>query len=151
MEDQEKEPGFVNTIYDESSIDPEILPAVRALRNAGIETIASNSGIGQIGTNDMWGSYIQILLPSSDNIEIAKKIDVFAKKITPELQEKFQNPGIFLQLVSAEKWLKDTNTTSVEIDAIPVFRLQLIGCTRDEEISGIWKIISKRFNPSDVA
>lgn len=41
---------------DETIINPEILPAVRALRGSGIETIASNSGIDQIDLEHGWGS-----------------------------------------------------------------------------------------------
>jgi|SRR3989344_878165 len=146
MEKPKTERRFLNTIYGESSIDAEILPAVTALRNAGVETIASKSGIGEIGVEDAWGSYVQIILPSENNLEVARKIAEFAVKLTSELQKELNNPAISLQLVSAEKWREDTKTISMEISLIPVYRLQLTGHVNEEEIRYVWSAVSKRFN-----
>jgi hypothetical protein len=148
-EEPRKEIGFLNTSFDEPSINPEILPAVISLRNAGVETIASNSGIGEIGLEGGWGSYIQIILPSAEyDLKIVHKVDGFAKQLTSELRQELNNPAIALQLVSAEKWFDDIHTTSIEISKVPIYRLQLTGCTNDQEISHVWKTVAEKFNRS---
>ncbi len=138
---------FLDSDYDESSIHPEILPAVKALRNSGCETIASHSGIGQIGVVHAWGSYIQIRLFTEDSFEITRKISKFAKELTARLRQDLGNSQLTLQLVSAEAWYKDQNTTSAESD-IPIYRLQLIGQSSDEEICHAWSTVAQEFSPS---
>lgn len=131
----------------EATIHPEILPAVKSIRNCDIETIASNSGIGQISGKG-WGSYIQIQLIFDGDLEVAKKIDVFAKALTSELRNELGNPAISLQLVSAERWVENQETTSMEITRLPIYRLQLVGYTNDEEIRYAWKKVAEKFTPS---
>ena len=137
---------FLDTDYDEASIHPEILPAVKALRNCGVETIASHSGIGQIGVDDAWGSYIKIRLFTEDGFEIAGKINEFAQALSARLQQGVGNSELTLQLVSAEEWYKDRNTTSIET-RVPIYRLQLVGQTNDDEIRYAWRVVSENFTP----
>ena len=139
--------GRMDAPYDESDILPEMLPVVRAIRNAGIETIASNSEVGHIGDSP-FGSYIQIRLIYKGGPEIAKKIDAFAKTLTPELRKETGNPNLALQVVSAEKWYDDQDTTSIEIINLPIYRLQLTGHTNDEEIRYVWNTVAEKFNHS---
>lgn len=139
--------GFLDTGYDEANIHPEILPAVKSLRASGVETIASQSGVGQIGVEDAWGSYIQLRLFTPDGFKIARKISEFARAISPRLQQDLANPVLTLQLVSAEEWYKDRNTASIET-SIPIYRLQLVGQTRDDEIRHAWTSVAQEFSPS---
>jgi len=139
---------FLQPDFDESSINPEIFNAVKSIRNSGIETIASNSGIGQIGNKNSWGSFIQIQLLLKDGLEIAEKINTFAQSLTPELQQELDNPSLSLQLVSAEKWFKNHDTTSMKISNLPIYRLQLVGYSKDEEIRYVWNKVAQKFTPS---
>lgn len=138
---------FLDTDYDEACIHPEILPAVRALRNGGVETIASHPGIGLIGVEHAWGSYIQIRLFAEDGFEVARKISDFALDLTVRLQEELRNSQIALQLVSAEAWYQDRKTTSME-SKIPLYRLQLVGQTNDSEILHAWNAVAQSFSSS---
>lgn len=142
-----RETRFLNSIYNEASIDREILPAVTALRNAGVETTASSSGIGEVGSERGWGSYIQILIASGDHLQIIQKIDAFAKHLTSELREELKNPLISLEVVSAEQWFKDNKTTSMDV-RIPVYRLQLVGYMSDQEVVYAWKAVGEKFDSS---
>lgn len=138
---------FLDTDYDEASIHPKILPAVKSLRNSGVETIASHSGIGQIGVEHAWGSYIQIRLFTENGFEIARKIKEFAQVLTARLQHDLGNSQLTLQLVSAEAWYKDQNTTSTESD-VPIYHLQLVGQSNDGEIRQAWNTVAQEFSPS---
>ena len=138
---------FLDTDYDEASIHPEILPAVKSLRNSGVETIASHSGIGQIGVDHAWGSYVQIRLSTENCFEIARKIKEFAQALTTRLRQDLGNSQLTLQLVSAEAWYEDQNTTSLE-SSIPIYRLQLVGQSRDEEIRYVWDTVAQEFSSS---
>lgn len=140
---------FLDTDYDEASIDPEILLAVKALRNSGVETIASNSGIGQIGDEDGWGSYIQVRLFTEDGFEVAQKIKVFADALTLKLRQTLGNSALTLQLVSTELWYEDRNTTSMKT-LVPIYRLQLVGHSNDEEICHVWNTVAQDFSPLSI-
>jgi hypothetical protein len=52
---EERKRHFLSTEFDEAGVDPDILAAVLALRDNGVETIASCSGICQIGVHKDWG------------------------------------------------------------------------------------------------
>ena len=136
---------FLNTEFDEDSIHPEVLHAVKALRDNGIETTASHSGVGQIGSDHSWGSYIQILFTTKDGFKIAKRIKEVTKEITVKLQQNLGNSAIALQLVSAKEWYSNPYTTSMKTD-IPIYRLQLIGQTTDNEIRQAWKTVAEEFS-----
>ncbi len=138
---------FLNTDYDKVSIHPEILPAVIALRNSGVETIASHSGIGQIGVEHAWGSYIQIRLFTEDGFKIAGKINKFAQALTLRFQHDLGNSMLTLQLVSAEEWYKNQGTTSLKA-SIPIYRLQLVGQSTDDEIRQVWNVVAQEFSPT---
>jgi len=134
---------------DESIIDPEILPAIMAIRNEGIETTASNSGVGHIGLDFGWGSYIQIALTESQlDEQLVKKIDRYARRIAKRFRAELGNPQIDLQLVSAERWFEDRDTASID-SAIPIYRLQLIGQTQDDQILYAWREVAASFTLSD--
>lgn len=142
--DAETKGRFLDTHYDETSIHPEILPAVKALRASGVETIASHSGIGQIGVEHAWGPYIQVRLFTKDGFEVARKINEFAQGLTLRLRQDLNNPVLTLQLVSAEEWYKDQNTTSMETN-VPIYRLQLVGQRTDDEIRQAWNAVAQEF------
>lgn len=126
---------------DETIINPEILPAVRSLRSSGIETTASNSGIDQIDLEHGWGSYIQII---ASHEEIVDSIVRFADATSEQLRRDLGNPELALQLVSAERWFEDRQTTSRESN-VPIFRLQLVGHVSNYEIRYVWDEIAARF------
>ena len=134
--------------FDEKTdVRPEMLPAVRAIRNAGIETIASDSDLGRIG-KATHGSYIQIQLIYEGGQEIANKVNLFARTLTDELQKESGNSGLALKLVSAERWEEDNTTTSMQITQLPIYRLQLVGYTKDEEIRLAWNKVAEKFTSS---
>jgi len=137
---------FLDTDYDETSIHPEILPAVRSIRNSGVETIASHSGIRLYGPDNFLGSYIQVRIFTRDGFEVARKIAEFADALTVRMQQDLQNPTLTLQLISAEAWFKDRNTTSMET-LVPIYRLQLVGHSTDEEICHVWSAVAQNFTP----
>ena len=80
--------------------------------------------------------------------KIAKKINQFAKIITPELRKELNNPNIALQFVSAERWRDDEKTTSMKITQHDIYRLQLVGFANDDEIRFAWNKVAERFTPS---
>ena len=132
----------------ESDVDSEIVNAIRAIRNTGIETIASSAGATESPFKG-WGSYIQInLMIFPGGKKIAKKINQFAKIITPELRKELNNPNIALQFVSAERWRDDEKTTSMKITQHDIYRLQLVGFANDDEIRFAWNKVAERFTPS---
>lgn len=134
---------------DESIIDPEILLAIRAIRNEGIETTASNSGIGQIGLDHSWGSYVQIALTESQlDEQLVRKINRYARRMAERFRAELGNPQIDLQLVSAERWFEDRDTASID-SAVPIYRLQLVGQTHDDEILYAWREVAASFTFSD--
>ena len=143
---EEYESRFLDTDFDVARIHPEILPAVIALRNAGVETIASHSGIGQIGVEDAWGSYIQIRLFYEGGFETAKKISKFAGNLTTKLRKDLGNDNLTLQVVSAAAWYEDINNASMETN-IPIYRMQLVGQTTDDEIRYAWENVAQEFSP----
>ena len=135
---------------DESNLDIEIVPAIRAIRQTGIETIASSAGLTTSPFKG-WGSYIQLNLrffPGSK--QMANKISKFAQAVTAELREELNNPNISLQLVSAVKWNDDLGTTSMEVDRWEIYRLQLVGSANDDEIKFAWNKVAEKFDKSVV-
>lgn len=140
---KERDSRFINSGFDEESIDPEILPAVKILRDSGIETIASHAGIDEVNILDAWGSYIQIWLHEEVDV-VLKKIGTFAQSTTGELRQILGNSTITMQLVSAEQWLRDRNTTTLKSN-IPIYRLQLVGHINNEEICKAWELVAKTF------
>lgn len=134
---------------DESSLDAAIVPAIRAIRQTGIETIASSAGLTT--SPFRWGSYVQLnlqIFPGGK--QIANKISEFAASMTAELRKELRNPNIALQLVSAEKWNEDPDTTSIETDHYEIYRLQSVGSANDEEIKFVWNKVAEKFNKSVV-
>lgn len=128
---------------EESDIQPEILPAVKAIRRTGIETIASNAAIG--GHLIEYGSYIQLQLMDKGGAQVAEKIRLFAQEITNELRAELQNPEIALMLVSAEAWYEDRNTVSMDAPRFGVYRIQLVNYRSDAEIRKSWVKVASRF------
>jgi len=131
---------------NESIIDADILGAVIAIRDSGIETIASNSGVGEIGSERGWGSFIQIALTQTqaDN-RLAERVLKFADDISQHIRVELGNREIALQLVSAERWHEDRNTTSLD-SRFPIYRLQLVGPSHDDEIRYAWTKVAKSFD-----
>lgn len=130
---------------DETIIDPALLPAVRAIRETGIETLASSSGIGHIGLEHGWGSYIQVYIRDPAMVE---KVVGFTDDMTEQARNELGNPGLAVQLVSAELWFEDRETTSRD-GSMPIFRLQLVGHVSDDEIRHVWQQVADRFSLED--
>lgn len=128
------------------TLEPEMIPAIEAIRNTGIETVASSSGL-TTSPAEGWGSYIQLNLHFNKEV-IVPKIVAFAETISIQLQTELKNPDIILQLVSTEKWYEDQKTISVEIGKWEFYRLQLIGSKNDEEKIYAWGVVAKMFNSS---
>jgi len=135
---------------EERIIDPEIVGAVRAIRNTGIETMSSSAGTTSSLTKG-WGSFILLnLMISPEGKDIAKKIRQFADSITGEVRGELNNPSISLQLVSAERFNEDMRTTSMQTSRHDIYRLQLIGFADDDQIRYMWNKVAERFNASVV-
>ncbi|MBI2612571.1 hypothetical protein HYW59_02010 [Candidatus Kaiserbacteria bacterium] len=149
-EQQNKRRWVLGPDPDESNLDIEIVPAIRAIRQTGIETIASSAGLTTSPFKG-WGSYIQLNLhffPGSKRM--ANKISKFAEDVTTGLREELNNPNISLQLVSAEKWNDDLETMSMEVDRWGIYRLQLVGSANDDEIKFAWNKVAEKFNKAVV-
>lgn len=148
--DLNKQRWVLQSNPDESNLDAEIVPAIRAIRQTGVETIASSAGLTTSPFRG-WGSYVQLNLQIfPGGTQIANKIHDFAASLTSELRQELKNPNITLQLVSAEKWMDDSETTSMEIVGHEIYRLQLVGSASDEEIKFAWNKVAVKFNKSVV-
>ena len=79
---------------------------------------------------------------------MVKKIDRYARRIAKRFRAELGNPQIDLQLVSAERWFEDRDTASID-SAIPIYRLQLIGQTQDDQILYAWREVAASFTLSD--
>jgi hypothetical protein len=76
-------------------------------------------------------------------------MDAFAQALSCKLQEELNKPQIKLQFVSALAWFKNRSATTHEVSAddLPIYRLQLLGYFRDDEVRSSWNTISRNFNP----
>lgn len=142
----EKLPAFFlsDDFEDIKDIDPEVLPSILALRDKGIETIASCSGACSRPNHRGWGSYIQVIL--SEEVHRKGMLEL-ASLTTAVLQREFNNQLVELQLMSAQEWYSTkqgyVQSKISPVEKLPVFRLQLVGPLDVGDYNRAWQIVQK--------